>query len=172
MVGGEISTGSFDVVEALMAAHRRAQTALKLAASLGSASATPTTAETARHIAWTLGEDLPRHMSHEEEVLAPRLSGRHAVVDVALRRMQQEHFQLSAGLSQVATLCESIARDVSRLNALRFSLETAVRSLAPRLDAHHAMEESIVLPAIRRLLPQPAQTTLRREMRARRRLDA
>lgn len=172
MVGGEPSTGSFDVVEALMAAHRRAHTALQLAASLGSASATETTAATAREIAWTLGEDLPRHMAHEQEVLAPHLAGRHAVVDVALRRMEQEHFQLSAGLAQVTTLCESIARDVTRLNALRFSLETAVRTLATRLDAHHAMEESIVLPAIRRLLPTPEQTTLRREMRRRRRCDA
>jgi iron-sulfur cluster repair protein YtfE (RIC family) len=172
MVGGDVSTGSFDVVEALLDAHRRAHSALQLAASLSAAPATEATAETARHIAWTLGEDLPRHMAHEQEVLAPRLAGRHAVVDVALRRMELEHFQLSAGLSQVATLCDAIARDVTRLHALRFSLESAVRTLATRLEAHHAMEESIVLPAIRRLLPQPEQTSLRRELRRRRNFDA
>lgn len=172
MVGGEISTGSFDVVEALQAAHRRAHDALALAKSLGGASATSTTAETARAIAQTLGEDLPRHMTHEEEVLAPRLAGRHPVVDAALARMQQEHFQLSAGLSQVTMLCECVARDVTRLHALRFPLELAVQALAKRLEAHHAMEESIVFPAIRRLLTPAAQTTVRREYRARRRLDA
>jgi iron-sulfur cluster repair protein YtfE (RIC family) len=172
MVGGEISTGSFDVVEALQSAHRRAHDALTLAKSLGGASATDATAETARAIAQVLGEDLPRHMAHEEEVLAPRLAGLHPVVNAALARLQQEHFQLSAGLAQVTTLCECIARDVSRLHALRFPLEAAVHSLALRLEAHHAMEESIVFPAIRRLLTPAAQTAVRREVRARRRLDA
>ncbi|GMU58693.1 MAG: hypothetical protein AMXMBFR34_04560 [Myxococcaceae bacterium] len=172
MVGGEISTGSFDVIEALHAAHRRARTALKLAASLGTASATGATAELAHAIAKTLGEDVPRHMHHEEEVLAPRLAGLHVVVDAALERMKQEHFQLHASLAQVTTLCESIARDVSRLHALRFSLDTAVQTLTARLAAHHSMEESIVFPAIRRLMPPRDQTDVRRELRARRRLDS
>ncbi|MEW5737998.1 MAG: hemerythrin domain-containing protein [Myxococcota bacterium] len=172
MVGGEISTGSFDVIEALLAAHQRARTALKLAASLGTASATEGTAELARAISQVLGEDLPRHMSHEEEVLAPRLAGLHVVVDAALQRMQHEHFQLHAALAQVTMLCESIARDVSRLHALRFSLEPAVQTLAARLEAHHAMEESILFPAIRRLMPPGDQTDVRRELRARRRLDS
>lgn len=172
MVGGETSTGSFDVIEALQAAHRRAHTALRLALSLGTASATGATAEAARAIAHTLGDELPRHMAHEEEVLAPRLAGRHAVVDAALARMRQEHFQLASALSQVTTLCESIARDPSRLHALRFPLESAVQTLAVRLDAHHAMEESIVFPALKRLLPAQTQTEVRRELRARRRLDS
>jgi len=172
MVGGEVSTGSFDVVEALQAAHRRAHTAVSLAQSLVHASATESAAEMAHAVAQVLGEDLPRHMAHEEEVLAPRLAGRHPVVDRALTRQQQEHFQLSAALSQVTMLCERIARDVTRLPALRFPLEAALQTLAPRLEAHHAHEESIVFPAIRRLLPENAQTLVRREYRLRRRLDA
>lgn len=171
MVGGEISTGRFDVVEALVGAYQRARSALKLAASLGTASATRPTGEVARTVALALGEDLPRHMHHQEEVLAPHLAGLHGVVDAALARMKQEHFQRYAALSQVATLCESIARDATRLHALRFSLEAAVQTLAVRLHAHHAMEESILFPAIRRLLPPQNQTELRRALRHRRTLD-
>jgi hypothetical protein len=172
MLQGETSTSDFDVVEALMAAHLRAGAALRLAAALSARSATSSTAEAAHLVAEALEHDLPHLMTYEEDVLAPHLAGRHPVVDEALRRMAREHFQLLAGLRPVATMCRSIARDAERLHALRFPLEAAVDAVAPRLAAHHEREASIVLPAIRRLLPEPLQRALRRGLRRRPRLDA
>jgi iron-sulfur cluster repair protein YtfE (RIC family) len=156
-----------DVVESLQFAHTESMQVISLAESLVEASATPSVAEAAARIETFLRKTLPRHVRDEEDSLAPRLAGRHPVVDKAIETMKSEHFIEAAMSARVVGLLGVIRRDVSMLNELRFTLSTAIGELKTLLVRHQAMEESIVFPALRRLLPRQALVDIGVEMTAR-----
>ncbi len=156
-----------DVVETLQFAHTESMQVMSLAESLVEASATPSVAEAAARIEAFLSKTLPRHVRDEEDSLAPRLAGRHPVVDKAIETMKSEHFVEAAMAARVVGLLGVIRRDVSMLNELRFTLSTAIGELKSLLVRHQAMEESIVFPALKRLLPRQALTDIGVEMTAR-----
>ncbi len=157
-----------DVVEALQFAHTRSRVVLQLAESLATRSATLGAADAARTVLAHVQELMPLHFEDEEQSLAPRLAGRHPVVDGALARMKAGHFRLSAILARVATYCGLVAEDPAALHARRFQLAGAVRDLRRELEPHQAQEESIVFPAVKRLLYREDIDDIRREMDARR----
>lgn len=134
-----------DVVEVLLAAHIEARQVISMAESLSTGSATSGARDTATticdHVEWLL----PMHCEDEELSLAPRLLGRHHVVDNALAQMKRQHLALEAPLARVRLLCLILSRDICRLHALRFELGAAVKDLQQRLKEHHAFEESIIL---------------------------
>jgi hemerythrin-like domain-containing protein len=157
-----------DVVEVLLDAHIEARQVVSMAECLSSGSATCGARETATTIADHVQWLLPMHFSDEEESLAPRLMGRHPVVDGALGKMKLQHLALDAPMARVRLLCMILSRDISRLHALRFELAAAAKDLRERLAEHHALEESIVFPALKRLLYVVELESIRGEMRARR----
>ncbi len=158
-----------DVVELLVEAHTGSRHALALADSLAAASATEACTQTARTVTAFFDGSLPLHWEDEERSIAPRLRGRHRVVDSALAQMQRDHLALDAPFARLRLLCRLLGADISRLHALRFELASAVRDARARLDAHHALEESILFPALRRLLPSHELDAIGDEMAARRR---
>lgn len=157
-----------DVVEVLLDAHIEARQIAAMAESLSSGSATSGARETATtisdHVEWML----PMHCDDEELSLAPRLAGRHHVVDDAITQMKLQHLSLEAPLARVRLLCLILSRDISRLHALRFELGAAAKDLRERLAAHHAFEESIIFPALKRLLYVDELQSILGEMKARR----
>lgn len=159
-----------DVVEVLLDAHIEARQIVAMAESLSGGSATAGARETATtisdHVEWLL----PLHRDDEELSCAPRLHGRHRVVDDALTQMKLQHLALEAPLARVRLLCLVLSRDIERLHALRFELGAAARDLGERLAHHHAFEESILFPALKRLLYVDELESIGVEMRARRRL--
>ena len=157
-----------DVVEVLLDAHIEARQVVAMAESLSGGSATAGARETATtisdHVEWLL----PMHTEDEELSVAPRLAGRHHTVDGALAQMKRQHLSLEAPLARVRLLCSVLARDISRLHALRFELGAAAKDLRERLAEHHAFEESAIFPALKRLLFVDELESIQDEMHARR----
>ena len=157
-----------DVVEVLLEAHIEVRQVVSMAESLSEGSATAGARETATtisdHVEWLL----PMHRDDEELSVAPRLLGRHPVVDNALSQMKRQHLALDGPLARVRLLCRVLAGDISRLHALRFELGAAAKDLRARLAEHHAFEESIVFPALKRFLYVDELESIGTEMRARR----
>jgi len=157
-----------DVVEILLESHIETRHVLGMADSLTQSNATPATQSTAAQIADYLEWLLPLHEADEDESLAPRLKGKHPVVDEALISMQRQHLALQGPLARLRLLCRQVANDMTRLHALRFELASAVEDLRARLKEHEAMEESIVFPALKRTLYADELVSISDEMKARR----
>lgn len=157
-----------DVVELLVRVHTESRHVLALAEGLASASATVGSSEAARTVTTFVDARLPLHWEDEECSITPRLLGRHHVVDAALGQMHRDHLALDAPFARLKVLCRLLGKDISRLHALRFELQAAVRDARVRLEAHHALEESIVFPALRRLLPRHELEAIGDEIVARR----
>lgn len=157
-----------DVVEVLLTAHIETRQVLSMADVVAQGSATAATRELAAQIADYLEWLLPLHQADEEESLAPRLRGKHPVVDEALVNMSRQHLALQGPLARLKLLCRQVAGDTSRLHALRFELSAATADLRARLKDHEAMEESIVFPALKRTLYADELDSISDEMRARR----
>jgi hypothetical protein len=157
-----------DVVEVLLEAHVEVLQVISQADSLATGSATPDARETAERVSDYVEWILPMHCADEDASLAPRLKGRHQVVDDALEQMTRQHFALQAPLARLRLLCRTVARDVSRLHALRFEIGAAAEDLRARLLTHQALEESLVFPALKRLLYLDELESIHAEMCARR----
>lgn len=157
-----------DVVETLLESHAFARSTLALAERLCSAPSSESTRAVAEQVATFFGQQLLLHFADEESTLAPRLARRHKVLDETLAAMTLEHEQLRALLSRVVFLCRLVAGDASRLLALRFELSAAVEHLRGGLLAHQAKEESLLFPAVRRLLDWRDVEEMHAEMALRR----
>lgn len=156
------------MVEVLLDAHVETRQVLVAAEALASGNSTASTREAAASIADHLEWLLPLHSADEDESIATRLKGRHPVVDDALATMRKQHFALQAPLARLRLLCRQVANDESRLHALRFELARAAEDLRARLREHEALEESIVFPALKRMLYVDELEDIVAEMQARR----
>jgi iron-sulfur cluster repair protein YtfE (RIC family) len=157
-----------DVVEAFLQSHAFARSMLSLAERLASAQADESTAAMAQRVATFFTHHLEVHFADEESSLAPRLQGRHLAIDQALAAMRLDHVQLHALICRVAFLCQSVAKDAPRLMTLRFELAGAVEQLRRCLHSHQEREESLLFPAVRRLLDWQDIEAMRTEMALRR----
>ena len=157
-----------DVVEVLLDAHVELRHVVCLADCLASGNATASARETAETISDYVEWMLPMHCADEDDSLAPRLAGRHRIVDDALAQMKREHLALEGPVARVRLLCRTLARDITRLHALRFELASAVDDLRARLEHHQALEESIIFPALKRMLYVDELESIQAEMRDRR----
>jgi iron-sulfur cluster repair protein YtfE (RIC family) len=113
-------------------------------------------------------EALPLHVSDEEESIVPRLRGRSPDVDRALQRMHEQHInhepELRALLDALSAMRQS-PRDAPQ----RADLIVAANALSHSFTEHLVLEETVVFPAIARLLPAVTQAEIMEELRARRR---
>jgi hemerythrin-like domain-containing protein len=157
-----------DVVDLLLDAHTEARHALALAEGLTGASATEACREAARAVVDYVDVLLPLHAEDEERTIAPKLRGRNPAVDRALDEASRHHRALQPAMARLRALCWLLSRDPTRLHAVRFELEQVVREARGHLDAHHALEESMVFPALKRVLYVDELEDIFDEMRTRR----
>ncbi len=156
-----------DAVAALAACHGRIRSFAATARRLAEADASVPASEIAAaaqavHRYFTVG--LPLHVLDEEESLRPRLV---AAVGAALDRMSAEHRRIEDALQALVPTWEELrARPGARLRDE--ALVRAARDLEALLEAHLVAEEREIFPALGRL-PAALRTTIREELRARRR---
>lgn len=112
-------------------------------------------------------EALPLHVRDEEDSLVPRLRGRDAAVDAALARMQAEHVAHVPLLVDFIAALERCAAD-PKVPAARTELARAAKVLADDFETHLVLEETVIFPAIARVLSAAEQTAVVTELRARR----
>ena len=113
-------------------------------------------------------ESLGHHVADEEESILPRLRGRDAAVDAALESMEHEHRDHAEVVARLVAACAELEQRPGQLAELRGELDHVSARLIEDFAVHLDGEESIVLPAIRRLLSKEERAQIRAEMRARR----
>jgi iron-sulfur cluster repair protein YtfE (RIC family) len=158
------------IVELLLECHARIRSFSDLAVRLGEAPA-PSPAEVADAAARVrryFAEALPLHARDEEESVLPRLRGRDPAVDAELLAMAREHAEHEAPVAALTGACDEIARDPTRAPALLRGVGRAAAELERHFAAHLRREESVIFPALRRLLDPAADAEIVREIRARR----
>lgn len=160
-----------DVVDLLLDCHGRIRAFSRLAERIADARGTPEAeiAEAAARVRRYFSVALPLHVADEEESILPRLSGKDAAVDAALRRMEEEHDGHVEPLRRLVEICAALAERPADLDAHRARLGQVAGALVRAFDAHLAAEEETVFPAIRTLLDSEERAAIFREVRARRR---
>ena len=159
---------SDDVVALLLACHGRIRTFLGMAGRLATTQASGREiGEAAGQISRYFADAFPLHVADEDRSIAPRLARDAAVAEV-LAAMQRDHAAHAPGIASLVALCGVLERDPSQRPALARELGAAAAALAAELDAHLALEEHAIFPAILRL-PRGEQEAIRSEIRTRRR---
>jgi iron-sulfur cluster repair protein YtfE (RIC family) len=156
-----------DAVELLSGCHDRIRRFLILARRLATTSsvAEAEIRVVASQIRRYFASAFPLHVADEEETIEPRLAGHH--VDNALDQMRADHVEHAQLVRPLVALCEKLERDPGQLPALATQLADVATRLALVLEAHLALEERIIFPALRRL-SQGERDAIRDAMRARR----
>jgi iron-sulfur cluster repair protein YtfE (RIC family) len=149
--------------------HERIRFFLALARRVaGAGPRDPDVAEAAARVARYFREALPLHAQDEEESILPRLRGREEEVDLALGEMAREHAAHAAPLAALVGACDALARDPGRLGALSSELAAVAAGLEAHFATHLGREETVIVPAMRRLLSRDEDAAIVRELRARR----
>ncbi len=112
-------------------------------------------------------EAFPLHVADEEESLLPRLRGLSADVDAALAAMHAQHAGHQPLLGDFVAALKSL-RDAPADPWRRNYLGTVASQLQDHFDAHLALEEAVLFPAIASSMPAVVQAAVVRELRARR----
>lgn len=112
-------------------------------------------------------EALPLHVVDEEESIEPRLRGLSAEVDRALDVMTRQHEHHCRALAQLLRAC-AVVRAEPQDQGARDALEKVAKELQIDFEEHLTLEETVIFPAIRRLLLPETQALIISELRARR----
>jgi hemerythrin-like domain-containing protein len=166
---GSRSGSSEDLVDLLLACHDRIRsfTALARAAAERSDAGADDVIDACSRVERYFVEALPLHVRDEEESVLPRLEGRSAEVDGALRLMKEQHERHQPMLRDLLDVLSALRRDPSA-GALRSDVARAAGALERAFAEHLALEEAVVFPAIRVLLSPLEQTEIKDELRRRR----
>jgi len=116
-------------------------------------------------------EALPLHVADEEESIEPRLRRLSKPVDDALDAMARQHQQHVPRLEALIRATAAV-RCEPRDDMARCELEATALMLETEFEAHLALEESVIFPAIREHLSAELQRTIIHELRERRRIDS
>jgi iron-sulfur cluster repair protein YtfE (RIC family) len=159
-----------DVVDLLLDCHTRIRSFSTLAARLAEVegASDEEVAQSAAKVRRYFTMALPKHVEDEEESLLPRLMGKDPEVDRALQQMEDEHGSHEAPLRRLLELCDTLQRTPSSLPSLRGELGEVARWLVAEFEVHLQAEETIVLPAARRLLAPEELQAIHDELRRRR----
>jgi hemerythrin-like domain-containing protein len=111
---------------------------------------------------------LPLHARDEEESILPRLRGREPALDAELETMAREHRDHERLLATLAAACAELASDPARREELGRVAAQAAEELERHFGAHLAREETVVFPAVRRLLDRAADAAIVAEIREQR----
>lgn len=154
----------------LLECHGRIREFVGLALRLGEArDADPESIrDAARRVRRYFTEALPLHAQDEEESVLPRLRGIEAALDGELAAMAREHRDHQEPLARLVAACRSLEEAPSRLEVLRPVVSGPAAELEAHFAVHLAREESVIFPALRRLLAPPDGEAVVLEIRARR----
>lgn len=169
---GTRRAGDGDIVDALLECHERIRQMTALARALSGAGPerrAEEVREAASRVRRYFTEALPRHVEDEEASIAPRLRGRDPEVDAALDEMGAEHQAHEARVARLVALCRTLEGAPDELAAARDELDQVSRFLEAEFAVHLEREETVILPALRRLLDADERAAIQAEMRARRR---
>lgn len=148
---GKRATG--DLADQLLVCHERIRRFVALAARLATENAAPEElAAAATLISRYFGESFPQHLA-DEEALARVLAARDGALDAALGTMHKDHIAHAPDVAELVAICREIGADP----ATRPHLSEALAAVAERLEsafaAHLALEERVIIPAVRHLPP-------------------
>jgi iron-sulfur cluster repair protein YtfE (RIC family) len=157
-------------VDALLEAHRKARDCLALARRIaeGAIASPEDVGKAASRVERFLSLRWTAHVRDEEESLAPRLCGREREVDSALEAMVREHRDQQRPFAVLVTAFRELARVPSHLPRLAPFVRKALERLERLFAGHLAREETVIFPAIRRILDASAEAQILWEMRVRR----
>jgi iron-sulfur cluster repair protein YtfE (RIC family) len=158
--------------EQLRACHERIRRFLAMAERL--ASDTPAPGDdlraTAAAVVRYFDEALPLHERDEDDSIATLLAGAEPAIASAVADMRAQHAEMHPLVDALVATCRRVERadDAALARALeRAELTSVLARLGPRMAAHLAAEEELILPAID-ALPPATRAALAVEMRARR----
>ena len=158
-----------DAFGLLLACHVRIRDFCALALKLAAMEAVPPheRAEAASRLEryFTLG--LSRHVEDEDLSLAPRVlaAGPPPDVLVALLEMTRQHAEMDRILAILLPGWRAVATDPNRCPV---ELANDSERLAAHMEAHLRLEEEVIFPAARTLLPPKEAKAVLAELRARR----
>ena len=157
-----------DPVDSLLACHQRIRSFLALGARLVEPRAgAADIADACRSIERYFREAMPLHVADEEESILPRLGGREEAVDRALAEMREQHAAHQADIAALIGGAAALAAEPLDAS-LRAQLLAVRHEVEAELAPHLALEEAIILPAMRRLLGAGELADIANEIRARR----
>jgi len=152
--------------ELLLECHERIRRFTALAEKLAAADApAEELGEAARSLVRYFSLSLPLHVQDEDLSLRPRLERVAEIPELA--DMSAQHEAIEARLAELIPRWQRVAEGPSERDALRETLASGARALADQMDAHLALEERAILPAMDRLAPAELDA-IAAEMRARR----
>ncbi len=159
-----------DLVDKLIDCHGRIRRLSGLARTLAGSAGAPE--EEIRDAAGAIYDyftrALPLHVRDEEESVLPRLYGRSTELDRALAVMARQHVEHEVLIGRLVSLVAALHAEPRRLAELAVELGNVATPLERELAAHLEHEETVVFPAIGRLLDATTQTAIAREIAARR----
>jgi len=148
---GKRATG--DLADQLLACHDRIRRFVALAARLATEPAAPEElAAAARIIARYFSESFPLHLA-DEEAAARVLAARDEMLDAALGDMMMDHVAHAADVAELVAICRGIADEPEARPQMSEALAAVVQRLEGAFAQHLALEERVILPAIRHLPP-------------------
>ncbi len=168
-LGGRAAV-AVDPVDLLQDCHGRIREFVAMARRIGEArDADPEAVrEAARRVRRYFTEALPLHARDEEESVLPRLRGIDAALDRELAAMAREHREHEEPLGRLVAACRSLEDEPSRLEALRQAVTAPAAELEAHFAVHLAREETVIFPALRRLLAPADGAAVALEIRTRR----
>jgi iron-sulfur cluster repair protein YtfE (RIC family) len=164
-----------DAVDVLTGCHNRIRhftgAAVKLAHAQGASA--DDVAQTAARVHRYYSVSLPLHEADEEETLQPRLSKMgDEEVRHALQAMHDQHEAIDELLERLLPLLVMVMNNPQSLHQVAAEMCSITKALDEVFGAHLAMEEGVIFPAIRAVLPSGVQDEMLREMRERRKTGA
>ncbi|MGI5862165.1 MAG: hemerythrin domain-containing protein [Myxococcales bacterium] len=154
----------------LLACHEKLRRFIELSASLAAGKESPeSVAASAAAIYDFLMVSLPIHMADEDYAIAPKLrtAGAPDVVQQALEVLAYQHSDLQAMIGRMASTWRTLAEQPERLPELASRLESGTARLAAVLEAHLALEEEMLIPALEKHLAPETRALIAREIRLR-----
>lgn len=162
-------------IEMLLACHARIRHFMQLSRTLATAEDAPlpeiSDAATAVFRYFSLA--LPLHEADENESLFPRLHAalpEGALVREAAETMVEQHKAINELVAELLFLCSSLDRNPGRFFALARRLEHVTCALEQIFAAHLGLEETVVFPALQKLLSAEQFEEMLQEMNERRRV--
>ncbi len=160
-----------DAVDLLTGCHHRIRhftdVAIKLAHAHGATSEEITQAAAGVHRYYSVS--LPLHEADEDQTLQPRLQ---AVADEKLRHallaMGDQHQAIDELLERLLPLLVLVRNNPETLAEVGGEMCSITKALEEIFQAHLQMEEEVIFPAIRQVLPESTRADLLREMQERR----
>ncbi len=110
---------------------------------------------------------LPLHVRDEEHSILPRLRGRDDAVDQALAQMHLQHGEHDPLVAELVDALERVEADPTNHTA-RASVLRVAEALRADFEDHLRREETVIFPALERLLTPADRADILAELRARR----